>query len=74
MVMSDLAPGQKASIMAIKGGRGFRQSLLLRGLIEGNIFRMVKSNPGPIVIEINGSTMAIGRGMANKIIVRSLGG
>ncbi|MBN1635641.1 MAG: FeoA domain-containing protein [Deltaproteobacteria bacterium] len=71
--MSDLAPGQKASIMAIKGGRGVRQSLLLRGLNEGNIFRVVKSHPGPIVIEINGSTMAIGRGMANKIIVRSLG-
>ena len=68
MVLTQLRIGEKARIVAIGGGRGLRQKLFLRGLFEGKVVRMV-SNYGPVTVEVNGSIVAIGRGMARKIIV-----
>ncbi|MCD6569505.1 MAG: ferrous iron transport protein A [Deltaproteobacteria bacterium] len=70
MILTTLRSGEIAKIVAIEGGQGLRQKLLLRGVSEGSIVRMVSSNRGPVVLEINGSTIAIGRGMAKRIIVQ----
>jgi len=68
MVLAQLRIGETARIMAIEGGRGLRQKLFLRGLIEGKVVRVV-SNYGPMTVEVDRNTVAIGRGMAQKIIV-----
>ncbi|MBA7637253.1 hypothetical protein ES703_44891 [subsurface metagenome] len=68
MMLTQLRIGEKARIVAIGGGRGLKQKLFLRGLIEGKVIRVV-SNYGPVIIEVNGNIVAIGRGMARKIIV-----
>ena len=68
MVLAQLRIGETARIMAIEGGRGLRQKLFLRGLIEGKVVRVI-SNYGPVTIEVDRSVVAIGRGMARKIIV-----
>ena len=68
MVLTQLRIGEKARIVAIGGGRGLKQKLFLRGLIEGKLVRVV-SNYGPVTVEVNGNIIAIGRGMARKIIV-----
>jgi len=68
MMLSQLGTGETARIMAIAGGRGLRQKLFLRGLFEGKAVRVV-SNYGPVTVEVERSTIAIGRGMAHKIIV-----
>jgi len=68
MVLTQLRIGEKARIVAIGGGRGLKQKLFLRGLFEGKVIRMV-SNYGPVIVEVNGNIVAIGRGMARKIIV-----
>ena len=57
-----------ARITAIEGGRGLRQKLFLRGLFEGKMVRVV-SNYGPVTVEVDRNVVAIGRGMAQKIIV-----
>ncbi|MCK4269920.1 MAG: FeoA domain-containing protein, partial [Methanogenium sp.] len=36
---------------------------------EGGVFRMISGERGPVLIEIKGSILAIGRGMAEKIRV-----
>ncbi len=69
VVLSQLRAGEAATIVVIEGGRGLRQKLFLRGLFEGKVVRMV-SNHGPVVVEVDRSVVAIGRGMAQKIIVR----
>jgi len=43
-----------------------RQSLQLRGLTEGSVFRVI-SNAGPITIEVDRNTICLGRGMAERI-------
>ena len=68
MVLTQLRIGDTARIMAIEGGRGLRQKLFLRGLIEGKVVRVI-SNYGPVTVEVDRSVVAIGRGMARKIIV-----
>ena len=68
MPLSQLGAGETARIIAVEGGRGLRQKLFLRGLAEGKVVRII-SNHGPVVVEVDRSTVAIGRGMAHKIIV-----
>ncbi len=68
MVLGQLARGERARIVAIEGGRGLRQRLYLRGLFEGREVRLV-SNYGSVTVEIDRNVVAIGRGMAQKIIV-----
>ncbi len=68
MELTQVGIGETARIMAIEGGRGLRQKLFLRGLLEGKAVRVV-SNCGPVTVEIDRNVVAIGRGMAQKIIV-----
>jgi len=68
MMLSQLGIGEMARIAAVEGGRGLRQKLYLRGLFEGKVVRMI-SNYGPVTVEVDRSVVAIGRGIAQKIIV-----
>ena len=68
MVLAQLRTGEKVRIVAIGGGRGLRQKLLLRGLFEGKVVRVI-SNYGPMTVEVDRNIIAIGRGMARKVEV-----
>lgn len=68
MVLAQLRIGEKVRIVAIGGGQGLRQKLLLRGLFEGKVVRVI-SNYGPMTVEVDRSIIAIGRGMARKVEV-----
>ena len=68
MMLGQLGIGETARIVAIEGGRGLRQKLYLRGLFQGKVVRII-SNCGPVTVEVDRSVVAIGRGMAQKIIV-----
>ena len=72
MMMSDLCKGQLARIVAIEGGKGFRQKLFLRGISEGSFVKVLSNGQGPVLLEINRSTIALGAGMAAKIRVMSV--
>jgi len=67
-VLTQLRIGETAKIVAIEGGRGLKQKLFLRGLFEGKVVRVI-SNHGPVTVEVDRSIVAIGRGMAQKIVV-----
>ncbi|MBN2378765.1 ferrous iron transport protein A [candidate division WOR-3 bacterium] len=69
----DLSVGEEGEIVDLQGGRGFRARLRALGLAEGQIVRKISRVGwgGPIVVLINRAQIAIGRGMARKIIVRT---
>ena len=69
--LSQLNPGEQGRVIAVEGGHGIRQKLLLRGLFEGSVVRMI-SCYGPVTVEVDRSTVSIGRGMAQKILVRRI--
>lgn len=70
--LSELAPGQKASVYAVLGpGKGVQLRLSSLGLRPGANVQVVGRGPGrgPILVEVNGTRVAIGRGLAKRILV-----
>jgi ferrous iron transport protein A len=61
----------KAKVIDIQGGAGIRQRLSQMGIHPGDIITIVRYGAlrGPLLIEIHGSQVALGRGIASKITV-----
>lgn len=73
-LLTELSLGEKAEIIKITGGFGLQNRLKALGLTLGQHIES-KSKiglGGPIIITVNRSQIAIGRGMASKILVRSI--
>ena len=73
--LTDLAKGEEGIIVAIQAGWGLQRRLRLLGLAEGQVIRKLSDLAlgGPVVVLVNRAQVAIGRGMARRILVR-LGG
>jgi ferrous iron transport protein A len=69
--LTELEAGQEATIVAILGGRGMQSRMRGMGLTEGQRVRKVSALAlgGPIVVRVNRAQVAIGRGMARRILV-----
>ncbi len=60
-------------VIDIRGGRGLMKRLIDMGLTRGTKIRVLKSSgPGPMLIEVRGSRLALGRGVAMKIYVEEI--
>jgi ferrous iron transport protein A len=69
--LSRVAVGEKVVIIGTRAGWGLQRRLSDLGLTPGTVVRMVNSGcPGQVVLEVHGSKLAIGHGVADKIIVR----
>jgi ferrous iron transport protein B len=68
-----LAAGDEAVIESIAGGEDLRRKLSAMGLHEGRRVRRLADSGrrGPVVVDVMGSTVALGRGMAGKVRVRA---
>ena len=70
LFLIDLKEGEKAVVVCVKGGRGVIQRLTDMGLTPHTEITVIKSVFfGPIEISVRGSKLAIGRGIAAKILV-----
>jgi len=69
-----LSKDQKAKIIAVHGGHGFRRRLQVLGIREGQIVKIISKQPlhGPLTISVNSCQMTMGRGMAHKILVEEV--
>ena len=72
-ILSDIVPGGTGIITKIMGGQGLQRKLTMRGVKEGSRISVIKSagSGGPVVIEVDRNSIAIGRGMAQKIYVET---
>jgi ferrous iron transport protein A len=66
-----LQVNDKARIVSFDGGRLLAQKLRQYGLFIGDIVRIIRIAPfnGPILIESGGREIALGKGIAGKILV-----
>ncbi|MBW2354787.1 MAG: ferrous iron transport protein A [Deltaproteobacteria bacterium] len=70
MVLSMVDAGKEVTLMRIRGGRGMRAKLYSMGIVPGVAFTVLSRNKGgPVMLRIKDSRMAIGQGIARKIIV-----
>jgi len=65
-----LPEGAQASVVEVHGGRGLCRRLAEMGFNVGDEVRMIKNHrPGPVVVEVKDSRVALGRGVTMKIMV-----
>ncbi len=65
---------KKAKVIDIQGGQGIRQRLGQMGIHPGDIITILRFGVlrGPILIEVHGSQVALGRGIASRIMVEEI--
>ena len=71
----DLPAGRRAEVIELRGGWGMQRHLSSLGIRPGKVLRKITSQPmgGPIMVEVEGARVAIGRGMAVRIIIKEIG-
>ena len=73
LVLSNLESGVRAKVVRIAQGPGFRQKVLALGIRPGSVVRVQSfSKSGPLVVQMDGSRIAVGRGVADRIFVQPL--
>lgn len=73
--LADMKPGQRGEIVQILGGRGMVRRLWVLGVVPGKTVEKVSSllASGPVVIRLGQQEIALGRGVAQKILVKVSG-
>jgi Fe2+ transport system protein FeoA len=70
MPLSMAPPGEVVQVVAVRAGWGLQRRLAEMGLNPGVKVRVLNSQrPGPVVIDVRGSRLALGQGVAHKIMV-----
>ncbi|WP_297516814.1 FeoA family protein [Thermococcus sp.] len=68
-----LVPGERGVVVDLRGGPNFRSRLYAMGLAPGAVVRVLENYPrGPVIIEVGGTRLALGKGMASRVFVRKL--
>lgn len=71
MRLLDAPQHQWLKVTALNGGRGVQARLSQHGLFAGDRLRVLRVAPlnGPLLVEVNGREIALGRGVAEHIHV-----
>ena len=69
MKLTEVPEGKTVQVIDIKGGIEVRNRLAAIGLYPGAPIKVIKSPPGPMIVEVAGSRIALGKGMASKVEV-----
>ena len=69
-LLSEIPAGQTVKFVKVDAGQGLNSRLASMGLVPNVEIKVINnSHPGPFVINVKNSRIALGRGMANKIKV-----
>jgi ferrous iron transport protein A len=66
--LSGLRQGQIGIVTSIEGGHEFVHRLAEMGVCSGTELRAVRGS-GPMIVEVKGHRLMIGRGMVDRILV-----
>lgn len=70
MPLAMVSPGQEVRLIAIQSGQRMRKRLADLGLNLGMTVRVLQHDgQGPIILAVKDSRLALGRGVAHKILV-----
>ena len=74
MSLLDIEIGASVRITGFEASQGLKTKLTQYGLYPGDIARLLRVAPfrGPVLIEVGGREIALGRGVAAKIQVESV--
>jgi len=66
--LSTVKEGEAVTIRELKGGRTLNRRLRDMGIFTGQRALVVRNIGGPVIVSIGECRMAVGRGMAEKIL------
>jgi Fe2+ transport system protein FeoA len=66
----DLQPNDVGRVKEIMGCNDAKKRLFELGLNRGAQIQMIKNDIGPIILSMSGHKLALGRGLASKIIIQ----
>jgi Fe2+ transport system protein FeoA len=73
MPLAMVSPGEQVRLLAINGGQRLRKRLADLGLNLGTTVRVLQRDArGPLILAVKDSRLALGRGMAHKIMVEPI--
>ncbi len=72
ITLISLKEGEEGIIHLVTGGSKLIGRLASLGLTSGMKVKIVRNIGGPLIVATNGTRIAIGRGQAQKIVVRRL--
>lgn len=63
--------GEKARVEQINGGDTFSKKMMEMGFYKGMEIEIISNDNGPLIIGVDGSRIALGRAMAQRIMVQA---
>jgi ferrous iron transport protein A len=71
-VLTDLEDGQTGIIISVLGGRILTKRLADLGMTTGTEIKVIRRTlfSGPVQVEVSGSRLVLGKGLASKIMVK----
>lgn len=72
--LTSIENGDWVRVVDFRGGRGMEGRLTQLGFLPGNKIRVIRSAPfrGPLLIDVEGREIVLGRGIARHILVEKL--
>jgi len=67
-----MPPGSRARVVRIDAGTRALRRIIEMGITPGTVVEVVGSYGGPILVRVRGAVLALGRGVARKILVEPL--
>lgn len=67
--LNETTVGRRLRLVSIDGGDALRRRLLSLGLATGGIVEVVHRRGGGVVVARDGNRVALGQGMAQKVLV-----
>ena len=64
---------QIVQVVQTSGGRRHRAKLAAMGVLPGSRLKVCCNLGGPLIVEAKGSRLSLGRGMAARVMVKSIG-
>ncbi len=74
MKLLDIPKGRTVRIINYQGGKGVESKLRQLGLNPGREVKVLRYAPlgGPVMLDVEGRSVALGRGIAERVIVETL--
>jgi len=70
-ILSRVTSGEKVIVLSLRAGWGLQRRLADLGITPGMEIKVISSGrPGQVVLDVRGSRLALGHGVASKIMVR----
>jgi ferrous iron transport protein A len=75
MPLAMVPPGEAVTVAYVQAGCGLSRRLADMGLTPGTVLKVIRGDgAGPILIDIRGSRLMLGVGVAHRVMVEKAGG